>query len=182
MRRIILLISFSVLAAWQVNAQKFMTRTGKISFFSSTPVENIEAFNNEVSGIVDAQSGEVVFIVPVKSFRFEKALMQEHFNDKYMESDRFPKADFKGKIISLNEINFAKEGSYNATLRGKLTIHGVTKDVSLPGKVSVKGNTITAFSQFKVKTADYKIRIPKMVEGKIAREIEVTVDCILNQR
>lgn len=163
-------------------AQKYMTRTGKATFFSSTPVENIEAFNNEVAGIVDAKSGDIAFQVPIKSFKFEKALMQEHFNESYMESDKFPKAEFKGKIADPGSVNFAKDGTYNVKANGKLTIHGVTKDVSLPGTVVVKGNTATVNSKFNVKTADYNIAIPKVVEGKIAKQIEVTVNSILNQK
>jgi len=182
MKRMILAALLICSAAANGLAQKYMTRTGKITFFSSTPVENIEAFNNEVSGVVDARSGDVLFIVPIKSFKFEKALMQEHFNENYMESNKFPKADFKGKIANLGEVNFAKDGTYNTKLQGKLTIHGVTKDVTLPGTVTVKGNTVTANAKFAVKTADYGIRIPSLAESKIAKQIEVTVNTILNQK
>lgn len=163
-------------------AQKYMTRTGKVTFFSSTPLENIEAFNNEVASVVDAKSGDVVFQVPIKSFKFEKALMQEHFNENYMESDKYPKAEFKGKIADVSGVNFAKDGTYNVKTNGKLTIHGVTKDVSLPGTITVKGNSITASSKFSVHTADYNINVPKVVEGKIAKSIEVTVNSVLNQK
>lgn len=163
-------------------AQKYMTRTGKVTFFSSTPIENIEAFNNDVSGVVDAKSGDVAFIVPVKSFKFEKALMQEHFNENYMESDKFPKADFKGKINNLNAVSFDKDGNYPVQLQGKLTIHGVTKEVSLPGTVTIKGNALTANAKFLVRPTDYGIKIPSMVESKIARQIEVTVNSILNRK
>lgn len=162
-------------------AQKYITRTGKISFFSSTPLENIEAFNNEVAGIMDAKTGDVVFQVPIKSFKFEKALMQEHFNENYMESDKYPKAEFKGKA-DMSGVNFSKDGSYNVKTNGALTIHGVTKNVTMPGTIVVKGNTVTVNSKFSVKTADYKINIPKLVEGKIAKEIEVAVNSILNQK
>jgi polyisoprenoid-binding protein YceI len=169
-------------AAGNLYAQKYMTRTGKISFFSSTPVENIEAFNNEVASVLDAKSGDLVFQVPIKSFKFEKALMQEHFNENYMESDKYPKAEFKGKVADISKVNFSKDGTYNVTTSGKLTIHGVTKDVSIPGTITVKGKQVTANSEFKVKTADYNISIPKLVEGKIAKEIEVTVNSILAQK
>jgi polyisoprenoid-binding protein YceI len=165
-----------------VFAQKYMTRTGKVTFFSSTPVENIEAFNNDVSSVVDSKSGEVLFVVPIKSFKFEKALMQEHFNENYMESDKYPKADFKGKIANLGDVNFAKDGTYNVRVAGALTIHGVTKNVTLPGTVTVKGGSITTNTKFKVKTADYNIKIPAMVANKIADQIEVTVNSILAQK
>lgn len=161
-------------------AQKYMTRTGKVTFFSSTPVENIEAFNNEAASVVDAKSGEVVFQVPIKSFKFQNQLMQDHFNENYMESDKFPKAVFKGKITNVGEVNFSKDGSYPVKTNGKMTIHGVTREVSVPGTVVVKGGTVTTSTKFNVKTADYGIKIPNLVAGKIAESIEVTVNSILN--
>jgi hypothetical protein len=159
--------------------QKYLTRTGQITFFSGTPLENIEARNNEVAAIV-SHEGDVVFQAPIKSFKFQKELMQEHFNEEYMESDKYPKADFKGKIDNLSNVNFSKDGSYNVKVAGKLTIHGVTKDVSEPGTIMVKGNDITVNSKFNVATADYNIKIPSLMAGKIAKNIEVTVNCILS--
>ncbi len=161
------------------SAQKLMTRTGKVTFFSSTPVENIEAFNNDVSSVIDTKSGDMAFIVPIKSFKFEKALMQEHFNENYMESDKFPKADFKGKITNLSDVNFTKDGTYDVKSAGKLTIHGVTKDVLIPGTVTVKNGAATATSKFKIKLADYGIKVPAMVTSKIAEDIDITVNSIL---
>lgn len=163
-------------------AQKYMTRTGKVTFFSSTPMENIEAFNNEAASVLDSKNGEVVFQVPVKSFKFEKALMQEHFNENYMESDKYPKAEFKGQIADISSVNFAKDGTYNVKAVGKMTMHGVTQNITVPGTIVVKGNTATMNAKFNVRTADYKINVPKVVEGKIAKEIEVTVNSVLNQK
>ena len=182
MKKIIITTTLLVALSTMTYAQKYLTRTGKVTFFSTTPVENIEAFNNDVSSVLDAKSGEIAFIVPIKSFKFEKALMQEHFNENYMESDRYPKADFKGKITDISSVNFSKDGTYNVKTTGKLTIHGVTKDVTIPGTVTVKGNSITANSKFMVKTADYGIKIPAMVANKIAEQIEETVNTILNQK
>lgn len=159
-----------------VHAQKWMTRTGKVSFFSSTPVENIEAFNNEAAAVIDAKTGDVVFIVPVKSFKFEKALMQEHFNENYMESDKYPKAEYKGKISNPAAVNFSKDGSYNVKTSGKLMMHGVTKDVSAPGTVTVKSGVATVKTKFFVAPADYGIKIPSVASSKIAGKIEVTVN------
>jgi polyisoprenoid-binding protein YceI len=181
MKRIILFACISLLAQ-STYAQKYMTRTGRITFFSSTPMENIEAFNNEVSAVADATSGELVFQAPIKSFKFEKALMQEHFNENYMESDKYPKADFKGRIADIGKVNFTKDGAYNVTANGKLTMHGVTRDISVPGTITVKGGNATINSKFNVRTADYGIRIPALVEGKIAKEIAVTVNTILQRR
>lgn len=163
-------------------AQKYLTKSGKISFYSATSLENIEAFNNEVATVMDSKTGDVVFQVPIRSFKFEKALMQEHFNENYMESSKYPKAEFKGKVTDISKVNFAKDGTYEVTTAGKLTIHGVTKDVTIPGTIVVKGNTATSHSKFKVKTADYNIAIPKLVEGKIAKEIEVTVNSVMEKK
>ncbi len=102
--------------------------------------------------------------------------MQEHFNVNYMESETYPKAGFKGKITNLDKINFKSDGSYDALAEGDLTIHGVTKHVKIPGKVTIKNGLPTVKSQFKVLTEDYKIVIPDLVKEKIAKEIEVTVD------
>lgn len=178
----IMIAALLVCSMGNVYAQKYMTRTGKVTFFSSTPVENIEAINNEAASAIDATTGDVVFQVPIKSFKFEKALMQEHFNENYMESNKYPKADFKGKIADAGSVNFAKDGSYNVKVNGKMTIHGVTRDVMIPGTVVVKGSSATVNSKFNVRATDYKINIPALVEGKIAKEIEVTVNSVLNKK
>lgn len=158
-------------------AQKYMTRTGKISFYSHTPIENIEAFNNEVSCIIDSKAGSVLFQAPVKSFKFEKETMQEHFNEDYMESDKFPKSDFKGSITNISAVNFSKDGTYKVSVSGKLTMHGVTKDVTTTGTVTVKGKEITANTKFDVSPKDYNMKVP--ANGKIADKIEITVNSVL---
>ena len=99
-----------------------------------------------------------------------------------MESDKFPKAEFKGRIANISAVNFAKDGTYNVTANGKLTMHGVTRDISVPGTVTVKGAEATINSKFKVRTSDYGIKVPALVEGKIAKEIAVTVNTILQRR
>ena len=179
MKKFLFAAAFTLLAA-PAFSQKFMTRTGKITFFSSTPIENIEAVNNDVSSVMDAKTGELVFMVPIKSFRFQNATMQGHFNESYMESDKFPRADFRGKIVNLNEVNLSKDGTYNTKVAGKMTIHGVTRDISAPGTITVKGGKVTATSKFNVRTADYGIKIPAMTAKKIAESIEVTVNSILS--
>lgn len=178
----ILVVALVLCGITTAQAQKYMTRTGKVSFFSSTPVENIEAFNNETASVLDADKGEFVFQVPIKSFRFEKALMQEHFNENYMESSKYPKAEYKGQITNADDVNFGKDGTYEVTTKGKLEIHGVTKSVTIPGTIVVKGDDVTLNSVFKVKPDDYKINIPGVVQEKIADEIEVTVNCILAKK
>lgn len=155
----------------------YMTRKGQISFFSKTPLENIDAVNNEVSSAVNLQSGELGFAVLIKSFHFERALMEEHFNENYMESDNIPKAGFKGRINNISVVSVAKDGSYPVTADGDLTIHGVTKKVSIPGTLTVKGGQVALQAKFKVTPKDYNIKIPSLVADKIADAMNVSVDC-----
>lgn len=181
MKKIAFLVFLSLAATQLVSAQKYMTRTGKVSFFSSTKVENIEAFNNEASSVVDSKTGDMVFVIPIKSFKFEKALMQEHFNENYMESSKFPKSEFKGKIDNLAAVNFKKDGTYNVTVSGNLTMHGVTKAVKSKGTIKVAGSNLTLNSKFNVAPADYGIKVPSISADKIAKTIEVTVASVLKQ-
>jgi len=155
----------------------FITRHGQISFFSKTPMENIDAVNNEVASALNMQTGEIGFSILVKSFHFERALMEEHFNENYMESDNIPKAGFKGKINNIAAVSASKDGSYAVTAEGDLTIHGVTKKVSIPGTVLVKGGQLELTAKFKVAPKDYNIKIPSLVADKIADAMNVSVDC-----
>lgn len=157
-------------------AQKYITKNGDISFYSSTPVEDIEAHNNQVNAALDAQTGDFVFKVLIKSFKFEKALMQEHFNENYMESHKYPNATFKGKVVNLDDIDFSKPGKYEAKIEGDLTIHGVTKNIKETGTFEVKKGEIHGTSKFAARVADYDIKIPNTVINNISEEIEVTVD------
>jgi polyisoprenoid-binding protein YceI len=115
----------------------------------------------------------------MKGFEFEKALMQEHFNENYVESHKFPKAEFKGQITNSSEIDFSKDGNYQAKVKGKLTIHGETKDVETNGTVSVKGGKIETDAGFNIELVDYKIEIPKLVKDNISKTVNISVDCTL---
>src|SRR4030042_6695880 len=107
MKHLSLIILFLTLF-FAANAQKYMTKNGYIGFFSHTPLEDIKADNNQVASVLDISTGEIVFQVLIKSFHFEKTLMEEHFNENYMESDKFPKSTFTGKIINLSSVDFSK--------------------------------------------------------------------------
>ncbi len=155
---------------------KFFTRTGHIWFFSSTPVEDIEAHSRQVSSILDVSTGEIVYSLQMRSFEFEKALMEEHFNENYVESDKFPKATFKGKIMNFDDINLSEDGTYEVVVAGDLTIHGVTNSVETEGTLKVDGDKIDGKSTFTILVADYDIEIPKVVQDNIAKEIEINVD------
>jgi hypothetical protein len=162
-------------------AQKYITKNGYIKFYSETPVETIEAHNRQVNAALDIKTGDFVFKVLMKSFAFEKALMQEHFNENYVESHKFPNASFVGKVTNLDKINFDTKGEYEAMVEGDLTIHGVTKKISEKGKFMVGDGMITGESKFIVKPADYDIKIPKTVINNIAEEIEVTIEVKLEE-
>jgi hypothetical protein len=176
-----LLFATIILLTTNSFAQKYITKNGHIRFFSETPMETIDAHNKQVNCALDSQSGDFVFKVLMKSFEFEKALMQEHFNENYAESDRYPNAMFKGKVTNLADIDFTVDGEYQAVIEGDLTIHGVTNKVKHNGTFTVKGGTIKGLAVFNVKPADYKIRIPSAVSKKIAESLEVTVDVKLDK-
>jgi hypothetical protein len=155
----------------------YMTRNGQASFFSKTPMENIEAVNNEVNSMINPITGEIVFAILVKGFRFEKALMEEHFNENYMESNKIPKSTFQGKIINLAKVDFTSDGSYPITVDGDLTIHGVKKHITPSGTLTVDNDKVTVMSSFLVKLADFNIERPALVTEKIAESVEIKIDC-----
>lgn len=177
MKKQILAICIAFAFVCTASAQTYITRNGRITFFSKAPVENIEAINNEVTSILDASKGELAFIALIKSFKFQKALMEEHFNENYMESNTFPKANFKGNITDISKVNFSKDGSYPVTVKGNLTIHGVTKSIAAPGTITVSQGKINASSKFNINVKDYNIKIPSAVVNNIAETVNVTVDC-----
>ncbi len=184
MKKIVLTLCAAVVATTGVFAQKYMTRTAKISFDATAQgsPEDIMAVNNEVANILDAKTGDLVFQAPVKSFKFERALMQEHFNENYMESDKYPKAEFKGVVTTISTVNFTTDGSYDVKVSGKLTIHGVTNDVSVPGTVAVSGSSVTLKAKFNVKLADYKIAVPGVVADKVGKQATVAIESSLTQK
>jgi polyisoprenoid-binding protein YceI len=171
------LIIFSLLTLLVLSAsgQKYMTKTGFISFFSHTPMEDIKGDNNQVASVIDISTGEMVFQVLIKSFHFEKTLLEEHFNENYMESDKFPKASFKGKITNLSTVDFKKNGSYEVQVEGDLTIRDVTKKMSVKGILEVVTGGINTNSKFIIAPEDFNIEIPSVVRENIAKTIEVTV-------
>ncbi len=183
MKKLLLTVGFLIAGITVVFAQKYMTRTGKISFDASVPsTPEVKAINDEMANILDAKTGAIIFEVPIKSFKFERALMQEHFNENYMESDKYPKSDFRGNITNLGEINFTKDGTYNAKVSGKLTIHGVTNEITVAGTATIEGNRILLKAKFSVKLKDYNISIPSIVSDKLSREATITLESGLNLR
>lgn len=155
--------------------QKFFTKSGEISFLSEAPLETIEARNNQATSVIDSESGAIQWAVLIKAFKFEKALMEEHFNENYMESDEFPKAKFKGKILNMSEIDFAKEGTQEATVKGTLEIHGVEREVETTATFTMQKGKIKGACSFTILVEDYKIEIPGVVKDNIAKEVDITI-------
>ncbi len=163
-------------------AQLYFTKNGRISFFSKTSLENISADNNQVISVFNVQTGLVQFSLLNNAFYFPKAKMQEDFNENYMESDKYPKSTFKGIVTDIGTINLNNDGNYKMHVKGDLTIHGVTKNITASGNIIVKNGNISATTSFKVLLTDYRIKIPTIVTDKIAREIEITVNCIYEKK
>jgi len=165
-----------------VHAQQYFTKNGRLSFFSKAMLENIQADNNQVISVINLATGDIQFSLLNNAFHFEKALMEDHFNADYMESDKYPKSTFKGTINNPSAVNANADGSYQVTVTGDLNIHGVTKKVTVPATITVKGGKLSASSVFNVKTADYKISIPAAVRNNIAETIQITVNCSYEKR
>ncbi|WP_420385135.1 YceI family protein [Roseivirga sp.] len=153
---------------------RLIDRSGTVRFFSSAPMEDIEAINQSALGIIELPSGEVAVSILIKGFQFEKALMQEHFNENYMESDKFSKATFIGKIENPEKLQ--ENGKFQADIKGKMTVHGVTKEITMKAEIEVTSDAILVESKFNLTVADYKIEIPKLVRNNIAKEVEVTAN------
>jgi len=182
MKQGILFILLLALSNTLVSAQKVYTKNGAVSFYSKAPIENISAENNQVMSVLTTATGELQFSVLIKSFHFKKSLMEEHFNENYMESDKYPKALFKGKIDDISKVNFNADGTYTIQVSGDLTIHGITNKTTATGTITVKGGTISAASKFKVKLADYKISIPGIVKDNLAEVVDVSISCTYDQK
>lgn len=155
---------------------KYYTKTGKITFYSKAPLENDEAVNKTVTAVLDSKSGAIQFAVQMKGFEFEKQLMQQHFNENYVESDKYPKSEFKGTITNNSAIDYTKEGTYTVQVKGQLTIHGVTKNITSAGTLKIIGGNIDASSTFNVLLSDYNIKIPAIVKDKVSNTIKIAVD------
>jgi hypothetical protein len=157
--------------------QLYLTRNGFIGFYSQTTLEDIRGENNQVYAIVDIGKKELAFSSLVKGFIFPKALMQEHFNENYMESDKYPKASFSGSFSG--NVDVKKDGIYPVKVKGRFFLHNTTQDVEIPATMEVKEGRLLGVAQFRIRPEDYHIDIPSIVRDKIAKELAVSVkvDC-----
>jgi polyisoprenoid-binding protein YceI len=168
---IFLLIFLHVFDTGQGNL--LVTKTVQTTLFSEAPLENIEARSLTGVSILNTATNEVQFTIPIRSFKFSKTLMQEHFNENYMESDKYPNARFKGKLTG--DFNPEKDGDYPVTATGELEVHGVKRLRTIKGTMKVRDNKISLGSAFDVKCQDHNIKIPQIVFQKVAETIRVTV-------
>ena len=173
MKKITIIICLLV-STISLSAQDLYKATdGEISFFSEAPVENISAVNKDVKALINAKNAEVAFIVTNVGFKFEKPLMEEHFNENYMESHKYKVSVFKGKIV--DEVDFTKDGTYEVTAKGTLDIHGVTVEREIKGTLTISNGKINLTTEFDVALKDHKIKIPSVVVKNIAEVVKVTV-------
>lgn len=157
--------------------QRYFAVKSTVTFFSDGLLEDITASNESVTSIFDPGKGEIAFLIKTRDFQFDKKLMQVHFNEKFMESERYPKSTFQGHVAGFNR---SKEGIQEVTALGRLFIHGVSRDVVIPGTVERKGENLLLKSKFLVKLADYNITIPQVVWQNISEEVVVNVNFLYN--
>lgn len=174
MKRIFLLLIVFVASFSAFSQGKFIAKNAFTSFYSSTPMEDILGESNEVLTILDSSNGEIVFQALMTTFHFKRALMEEHFNENYMESTKFPKAKFKGTIEGFKKEMLTAPVA-NIKITGVLNVHGVDKTITVPGTIGTDGGKLVATSKFKVTPEDYGIVIPSLVRDKVGKEMEITV-------
>ena len=171
--RFCVIVFISIFSFLPGNGQTYMTKNGFIGFYSKTSLEDIRAENNQVYAILDASSHHLAFAVLMKGFLFTKELMQVHFNENYVESDKFPKATFSG--VCSGEMDLTKDGIYQVVIKGELNLHGVTRPLETTAQLEVKNDHIKGLSAFTLKPEDFNIAIPTIVRDKIASEMSVKV-------
>ena len=176
MKKVLLFVTLIVLANITLSGQdKYFTKTGRISFSGKSTLSSINAENKAVSVVLDTKTGSLQFTLLTKGFEFKKALMQKHFNEKYMETDKFPKSEFKGEFINNALVKYGTDGVYPVTAKGRLSIHGETRDVEATGIVIVKTGKLILNSTFNILITDYKIN------ANMNDKVAITVDCSLDR-
>mgnify|MGYP001817644545 CR=1 FL=1 len=159
--------------------ERLRTSKGVISFDASSPLEDIVAVNEKVNAIIDLKTGEIAVVLLIKDFKFRKKLMQEHFNENYMESERYPKAIFSGEISSFSLENIDNDGQA-FPLSGELTMHGVTRPLEDTIRLKKNGKDVFCSIDFVVRTEDHKIKVPRVLFKKVAKEVNVRAELQLS--
>jgi hypothetical protein len=170
------LLGWLLLATFSSHAQgRYLTKTGHIDFFSGSPIEDIEANNNKVAAVLDLATGQLAFSAPIREFQFKRTLMQEHFNENYLESEKYPKATFTGHFAGGDAAVLGGAGPHPVQVEGDLTMHGVTRHLTVPATLELKAGQLLASATFNVAPADYNIEIPMLVRDRIAKSVRVRV-------
>lgn len=174
MKKVLLTIALIISSFTWLIAQEIQTSKAiNVRFFSSAALEDIEATTQNGTSVITTAKNDFFFLVPIKSFTFKSSLMQEHFNENYMESDKYVDARFSGKVNE--DIDWKKDGTYNITVTGKLIVHGVDRERTIPGTVTIKGGVINISSKFDIACKDHNVKIPSVMSEKIAEVVSVTV-------
>lgn len=172
-----LLFLLFICTGLNTNAQLYITKTGFTGFYSKTPLEDIKAENNQVVAMIDIDKKQLAFSMLLKSFTFRKELMQDHFNENYVESDKYPRAAFKGSFTGT--VDPQKQQVYNIQVEGTVSLHGVDKKISVPATIEMRNGVLTGMAKFQLVPQDFNIRIPSLVSDKIAKviDVEIKVEC-----
>jgi len=178
MNKLIFASILSLLFSVSLPAQQYFSRNALVKFDATAPSspEEIKAVNRSGTAVLDVATGDMAWKVLIKNFLFEKSLMQEHFNENYLESGKFPNATFSGKIVNLSDVNFKKDGEYKVRTKGIMEMHGVKKDVEIPGTITVKDGKLQVKTNFSVACADYNVKIPGTVSDKVGKEVKISID------
>lgn len=178
--RYLILVSILLMHLSLASAQDtlYFTRTGHIYFISATDIIDIDANNRQVGSFLNIRTGEMVFTLLMKSFEFTLPMAEEHFNENYVESEKYPKSTFQGQILQVDEIDLTKPGKYTVDVAGDLSIHGVKKPVQVQGELEVQDGVIRAEAEFSILLKDYKIKVPRIVDDKVAKTIPIRVKMV----
>jgi hypothetical protein len=172
MKKILITLMISLAINATSFSQLYMTRTGYVSFFSSTSMEDIKAENKQLYAVINLEKKELAFMVLMKGFQFKKELMQTHFNSNYIESDTYPKASFTGTYTGDVDKNGAAS---TVQVKGALSIHGITRQIESPATLQLQNGELTGNAVFTVNPDDYNIKIPALVRNNISKKVEVTI-------
>jgi YceI-like domain len=176
------LLLFTVCIDGNCFGQEYFTKNARISFFSKAALENITADNNQVISLLNIKTGTLRFYLLINAFHFPKAMMEEHFNSDYMESEKYTSSTFKGAITGINNVDVGKDDTYTVNITGSLEIHGISKNITTTGTIIIKDGKLSATSVFKIILKDYNIEIPSIVINNISEQIDITVSCQYEKR
>lgn len=173
MKKIIVFLIAACAFIAKANSQIYIADSCKVTFFSAATIEDITAVNTSSKPVMSTASGEIQISLTISQFIFKKKLMQEHFNEDYMESDKYPTSVFKGKVNE--KVDYSKDGVNKVTVTGDMDMHGVKKNITIPGTITIKNGIIFLAAKFDVKPSDYNIKVPSVIGSDVAKQIAVSI-------